>query len=298
MPLSPCLRNGTLQTSAGAQTRHARINEARECGKGLHPQVLKDTPLTNGHSFLVNGALKPEDLSAVTDEASDNDLFECSIKSPEVKPPVHLTKPDPYEFPHSPPKQSKHSPVCVEPTSCKDKEQPLKPPPSHQDAEKSSSTDLITKQLELAPRHDSHRDKTSLAPRRLSYSPYRPNGSHHKDSALLHSSSLTSKLHSPVNRPSTSSPLSKSPSQLLVQTGDLISEYYSRSRLHQISTWRNGFSEYVNELHCKRKAAGGASFPGKERLRKSLASYSSDCQGMRQNLDILSCAGHLSLFPL
>uniref|UniRef100_A0A3P8V145 DNA repair protein REV1 n=1 Tax=Cynoglossus semilaevis TaxID=244447 RepID=A0A3P8V145_CYNSE len=215
-------------------------------------------------------------------EASDNDLFECSIKSPEVKPPVHLTKPDPYEFPHSPPKQSKHSPVCVEPTSCKDKEQPLKPPPSHQDAEKSSSTDLITKQLELAPRHDSHRDKTSLAPRH---------------SALLHSSSLTSKLHSPVNRPSTSSPLSKSPSQLLVQTGDLISEYYSRSRLHQISTWRNGFSEYVNELHCKRKAAGGASFPGKERLRKSLASYSSDCKGTSSSSSSkrMSCIFHVDM---
>lgn len=48
----------------------------------------------------------------------------------------------------------------------------------------------------------------------------------------------------------------------------IISEFFSHSRLHHISTWRNEFSEYVNTLQTRRRAAGGAVFSGKEKLRK------------------------------
>lgn len=51
------------------------------------------------------------------------------------------------------------------------------------------------------------------------------------------------------------------------ETG-IISEFFSHSRLHHISTWRNEFSEYVNTLQSRRRTAGGAMFPGKDKLKK------------------------------
>uniref|UniRef100_A0A3Q0T1W1 DNA repair protein REV1 n=1 Tax=Amphilophus citrinellus TaxID=61819 RepID=A0A3Q0T1W1_AMPCI len=121
----------------------------------------------------------------------------------------------------------------------------------------------------------------SPASRSLSRSPVRLNGNCHStftsDSASIKTSSVGGS--------------SKSSAQLLEQTGSLISEFYSRSRLHQISTWRNGFSEYVNELHSKRKVAGGASFPGKERLRKSVAQRSGDLGCM----SLKSCILHVDM---
>lgn len=55
----------------------------------------------------------------------------------------------------------------------------------------------------------------------------------------------------------------------------IISEFFSHSRLHHISTWRNEFSEYVNALQSRRRAAGGAVFSGKEKLKKIKANCSS-----------------------
>lgn len=49
---------------------------------------------------------------------------------------------------------------------------------------------------------------------------------------------------------------------------DSISEYYSHSRLHHISTWRSEFSEYVSSLQYRTQATGGTNFPGRERLRR------------------------------
>uniref|UniRef100_A0A671PD74 DNA repair protein REV1 n=1 Tax=Sinocyclocheilus anshuiensis TaxID=1608454 RepID=A0A671PD74_9TELE len=55
----------------------------------------------------------------------------------------------------------------------------------------------------------------------------------------------------------------------------IISEFFSHSRLHHISTWRNEFSEYVNGLQSRSRAAGGAVFSGKEKLKKLKANCSS-----------------------
>ncbi|XP_048855251.1 DNA repair protein REV1 isoform X2 [Brienomyrus brachyistius] len=49
---------------------------------------------------------------------------------------------------------------------------------------------------------------------------------------------------------------------------DSISEYYSHSRLHHISTWRSEFSEYVSSLQYRTQTTGGTNFPGRERLRR------------------------------
>uniref|UniRef100_A0A8C1TDT6 DNA repair protein REV1 n=1 Tax=Cyprinus carpio TaxID=7962 RepID=A0A8C1TDT6_CYPCA len=54
----------------------------------------------------------------------------------------------------------------------------------------------------------------------------------------------------------------------------IISEFFSRSRLHHISTWRNEFSEYVNALQSRSRAAGGAVFSGQEKLKKLRANCS------------------------
>uniref|UniRef100_A0A672QFI3 DNA repair protein REV1 n=1 Tax=Sinocyclocheilus grahami TaxID=75366 RepID=A0A672QFI3_SINGR len=67
----------------------------------------------------------------------------------------------------------------------------------------------------------------------------------------------------------------------------IISEFFSHSRLHHISTWRNEFSEYVNSLQSRSRAAGGAVFSGKEKLKKLKANCSS---GVRQ-----SCILHVDM---
>lgn len=273
------------------------MNEMQECGKeDLFLQVVKEAPLTNGHTHLVNGALKPEDLSLVTDEPSVDK--ECRVKSSDKpqSPPVQFqTKPDPYEFPHSPPKQSNQSLVFLKQSSSQgaNEQRPKPPPPTYQEAIKATETHLLSKRLQPSCQVDSNPERTlSPASRSLSHSPIRLNGSHHNafssDPASLNATNATAKPDPPTEK---SSPPYKSSAQLLAQTGGLISEFYSHSRLHQISTWRSGFSEYVNELHSKRKAARGASFPGKDRLRKSVAQRSTDSRGRKGRVTLL-------LFPV
>ncbi|XP_029315447.1 DNA repair protein REV1 isoform X2 [Cottoperca gobio] len=297
--------NGFLQTSLD-MTSHSKICEMQECGKGDPlPQVVKEAHLTNGHTHLVNGALKPEDLPPVTDEPSDDkELPQCRVKSSDDKPqspPGQLqTKPDPYEFPHSPPKQFDQSPVSLKQSNSHgaNEQRPKPPPPTYQEAVKATETQPLPKELQPSRQVDSNPEKTPLSPasRSLLPSPVRLNGSHHNafssDPASLNSTNVTSKPHSPSEKSSTPS---KSSAQMLAKTGGLISEYYSHSRLHQISTWRSGFSDYVNELHGKRKAAGAASFPGKDRLRKSVAQRPTDSRGTSALASVKSCILHVDM---
>lgn len=238
---------------------HLERSEPEECGKDDPPLlVVNEALLTNGHARLVNGALKLEDSSSDTDETSvGKDLSEFSLKNAADKPQSRTeqsdTKLDPYEFPHSPLKEyEQHSSL---------KGQRSKPPPpACQEAGKSTENHPSC-QAEL-----SH----ALPSSSLTKSPVRLNGCHNsKFSASTASRSTTENASSSC----------KTPVQLLAQTSGLISEFYSHSRLHQISTWRSSFSEYVNELHSRRKAAGAQSFPGKERLRKFVAQQ--DGQGRR-----------------
>ncbi|TMS06938.1 DNA repair protein REV1, partial [Larimichthys crocea] len=250
--------NGLLQTSLDMLSL-SKTTEMQE----------DPLPLTNGHTHLVNGALNPEELSPVTDKPSV-DRDKSSEEKPQSSPGQSQTKPDPYEFPHSPPKQS---------------EQRLPPPPpTYQEALKATESHALLKQLQPPCQVDSNPEQTS---------PLRLNGGHHSFSS--DSTNVTAKLDPPTEKSSSSSSSSssKSSAQLLAQTGGLISEYYSHSRLHQISTWRTGFSEYVNELHSKRKAAGATSFPGKERLRKSVAQQSADSRGT--SASVKSCILHVDM---
>lgn len=272
---------------------HSKMNEMQVCGKeDSLPQVVDEERLTNGHTHLVNGALKPQDLSSDSDEPSvDEELPECSVKISANKssPPVQLqAKPDPYEFPHSPPKQSDQSPVFLEQSSSQDDHEqgPKPPPPTYQEAIKATENHLPLKQLQPPHQLGSNREKTPLSPasRCHSNSAIRLNGCHQSalslDTASLNTTNMATK-----SGPSTEkvSDPTKASAQLLAQTGGLISEFYTHSRLHQISTWRTGFSEYVNELHSKRKVAGAASFPGKDRLRKFVAQHSAESQGRKRS---------------
>ncbi|XP_036964867.1 DNA repair protein REV1 isoform X1 [Acanthopagrus latus] len=285
--------NGLMQTSLAVMS-HSKLNEMQECGKDPLSQVVNEAPLTNGHAHLVNGALKPEDLSPVTDRSSvDKELPESRFKISEDKPQNPHTKHDPYEFPHSPPKQSDHFPVFPEHSSSQGASGQRPPPPTYQEAMKATENHLKPLQPSCHVNSDPEKSPFSPTSRALSHAPVRLNGSHHNafsfDSSSLNTSDVTTKPDPPTEK---SSP-SKSSAQLLAQTGGLISEFYSHSRLHQISTWRSGFSEYVNELHSKRKAAGANSFSGKERLRKSVAQHSTYRQGM--SASIKSCILHVDM---
>ncbi|XP_067371782.1 DNA repair protein REV1 isoform X2 [Channa argus] len=284
--------NGLLQSSLDVMS-HAIMNEMKECGKE-DPllQVVTEVPLTNGHTHLVNGALKPEDLSPVTDEPCVyKELPECRVMSLADKTPVQFqTKPDPYEFPHSPPKQ------CHKAAS---EQRPKPPPPTYEEAIKATEAQLLPKRLQPSLQVGLDFKKTSLSPAScsLSHSPIRLNGSHQyafsSEPASVNKTIITDKPETPIDH--SISPSSKSAPQLLAQTGDLISEFYSHSRLHQISTWRTGFSEYVNELHSKRKTAGSVSFPGKDRLRKSIAQCSTGFEGTSALNSVKSCVLHVDM---
>ncbi|KAG7220961.1 hypothetical protein INR49_010210 [Caranx melampygus] len=258
MRLSGCkeeeLRLNGLQTSLDLMS-HSKMNEMQECGKEdlFPPRVAKEAPLTNGHTHLVNGALKPEDFPP---KLSDHLLEQSTSQGP---------------------KEQRSRPLTP---TFQASESHLHPKPSLQ--------------------VDSNPEKTHLSPasRSLSHSPIRLNGSHHNafsyNPASINTTNITTKPDPPSDKPSSSSS-SRSSTQLLAQTGDLISEYYSHSRLHQISTWRTGFSEYVNELHSKRKAAGVASFPGKDRLRKNVVLPSSESQGISAPGNVKSCILHVDM---
>lgn len=249
---------------------HLERSELEECGKDDPPlHVVNEALLTNGHACLVNGALKLEDSSSDTDETSVvKDLTEFSLKNTAEKPQSRAeqfdTKLDPYEFPHSPLKEcEQHSSLKVL------RSKP--PPPACPEAGKSTENHLPGPSCQA---ESSHAPPSGS----LTKSPVRLNGCHNsKFSSNTESKSTTE------NAPSSC----KAPVQLLAQTSGLISEFYSHSRLHQISAWRSSFSEYVNELHSRRKAAGAHSFPGKERLRKFVAQQ--EGQGRRAKVVSSPC---------
>ncbi|KAM4608878.1 DNA repair protein REV1 isoform 2-T2 [Polymixia lowei] len=314
-PLQPSYReldlkiNGSLQTSLDL-TSH--LNGVQEWSSEYPCPVralqgLKEAPLTNGHTYPVNGALKPVDLSPTPDQPPvDKDLHQCRLKSPENKPtspPVHhQTKPDPYVFPHSPPRQPNQSPVSAHrPSShAANEKRPKPPPPTYQEAIAATEFHPLPPNPQQPCQLDPIPDKahSSFASHSLSRSPVRLNGSHHNAFSSDPTSPKANNLSAntcppdpPVNKSSSSRPSA----QLLAQTGGIISEFYSHSRYHQISTWRIGFSEYVNELHSRRRTAGGTTFPGKDRLKKCAAQRPADGQGTSAPLSFKSCILHVDM---
>lgn len=248
--------------------------------------LVNEGPMTNGHTHLNNRALKREDVSPVTEESSvDINLSESKVKGFDYKPHIssincHL-KLDPYDFPHSPEIQSEKDFVSKDQLHLKDSnEQRVKVSlPSYKEAIKNKDCHLPLQEPGTHIDSDSLHENSHSSVSRL-------NGTYHNsflsDQSLLTNS--TDKTSSFVEKP-----LSKSSAQILAQTDNLISEFYSHSRLHQISTWRSAFSEYVNELHSKRTTAGTSSFPGKDRLKKIKAQDNNARQAFK------SCIFHVDM---
>lgn len=247
------------------------------------PSLLNDAPVTNGHTHLNNCALKQEGHSPVTEQLSvDMNLFESKVRAPNYKPHIFSedchSKLDPYDFPCSPSIQSDEDCVSQEQFSLDDvKEHGPK-------ARKTKDCHLPSKEFEPNLDVDSLHENTHSTVSRL-------NGSYHK--AFLSDHVSLNNLTDKKNNSHIEKASSKSSAQLLAQTNNLISEFYSHSRLHQISTWRTAFSEYVNELHSKRRIGGIASFSGKDRLKKSMAQGSCDRQG--SSVTVKSCIFHVDM---
>uniref|UniRef100_A0A1A8JYG9 DNA repair protein REV1 n=1 Tax=Nothobranchius kuhntae TaxID=321403 RepID=A0A1A8JYG9_NOTKU len=276
--------NGRLWTSVD-NTSHSKINKLQECTEDDFSSFgVNEAPLTNGHAHLVNGALKSGDLSSGTDpnyRIGSKSKVQRSTDKPQS--PLKQNKSDPYEFPPSPPK------LDASPDGHRT------PPPACPESPKANKTQLPPKRL-LSTRVQtvSEQSHPSLSSCSLSQSSVRPNGSHRdafsSDLSFLGTASVTAKPDPPASE----SP-SKASEHLLEQTGGLISEFYSHSRLHQISTWRISFSEYVNELHSKTKAPGVAPYPGRDRLKKFTSQRPTSSRGTSAPRSIKSCILHVDM---
>lgn len=232
--------------------------------------------VTNGHTCLNNSALTLEGLSPVTEQPSNLNLTESKARGPDYK--CHISSKtshsnlDPYDFPHSPENQSGKDFVSNDHLG-------------FEDVNKQEPKTMKTKDYCLSSQKNSQSINGYSLPENVCVS--RLNGTFHNLSDRSSVNDGIDKKNLVCEKPS-----SKSSSQLQAQTDNLISEFYSHSRLHQISTWRSAFSEYVNELHCKRKTLGSPSFPGAERLRKMKAQSGAS---QDPSVTVKSCIFHVDM---
>ncbi|CDQ81951.1 unnamed protein product [Oncorhynchus mykiss] len=306
-PLEERVRGGLSVVSramilkARTKTRSVKINGVQELGGEdpcpvKTPRGVKDPTLTNGHTHLVNGAINPLDLSTnptrhtpTPDRGLPHTLQSIPSQpdSPLSKPPIQ------HDTPRPPPVS--HHRHHAQPAN----EQRPKPPlPTYQEAMAASAS----RPLDLPSQSDFPPEKPlPIANPNPSPSPVCLNCSHHNvfpsNPTPLETNSLSANTFpsnpTPIETnslsaetfPSNPTPLETNslsanpiPSNYApphhdqqsakVKTGGIISEFYSHSRLHHISTWRSEFSEYVNMLQSRMRATGGATFPGRDRLRR------------------------------
>nr|XP_029500367.1 DNA repair protein REV1-like [Oncorhynchus nerka] len=226
------------------------------------PRGVKDPTLTNGHTHPVNGAINPLDLSPnptqhtpTPDRGLPHTLQSIPSQpdSPLSKPPIQHDTPRPPPVSH----HRHHAQPANE-------QRPKPPPPTYQEAMAASAS----RPLDLPSQSNFPPEKPlPLANPNPSPSPVCLNGSHHNvfpsNPTPLETNSLSA---NPIL--SNYAPPHHDQQSAKVKTRGTISEFYSHSRLHHISTWRSEFSEYVNMLQSRMRATGGATFPGRDRLRR------------------------------
>ncbi|XP_010021777.1 PREDICTED: DNA repair protein REV1 isoform X1 [Nestor notabilis] len=105
----------------------------------------------------------------------------------------------------------------------------------------------------------------------FSWNPHRTMSNSSSSSSLHSNAKINGAHHSTVQGPSstksTSVPTSSKAASLPVSKPSdcsFISDFYSRSRLHHISTWKCELTEFVNSLQRKNSGV----FPGREKLKK------------------------------
>ncbi|KAJ3591628.1 hypothetical protein NHX12_006760 [Muraenolepis orangiensis] len=279
---SPC--NGPKQCYRDIHLNGAVLESGSVAPRPVKVQQGESKPLTNGHAHPVNGALKPADPHPCPPRATAEDAAQSRLKSPEAgasspaaRTPHEPTPTDPYTFPHSPPREDRRFPVSTGRPGAHEagEKLPKPPPPTYQEAIAATLSHPPLPLPPLPPPHPcrpgSHTEEPQLPS--ASRSPVRLNGSHRN----AFSSDLA------AAKPSIA--------------GGAISEFYAHSRYHQISTWRIEFSEYVNELHSRRRAEADAPLPGKERLRRCAPQFPSQ-ESDRENafrVSYKSCILHVDM---
>ncbi|KTG39631.1 hypothetical protein cypCar_00007907 [Cyprinus carpio] len=233
--------NGSCSIIFEEDTERPRVNGIHDGDDetcALLPRGSQDTLLTNGYVHPVNGALKPQD--SFTEHSSHV-----------VDTGSHHT--------HLPQTESRdrEEPSCSSAGSKSTSHQ--RSLISTASPAKQPGLDNMQKDLHPKPRSN---PGTSAAPQKGNLhdqTRVRLNGSYH-------TTPNSSNLADSSNHPGKSGQGAEA---------GIISEFFSHSRLHHISTWRNEFSEYVNALQSRRRAARGAVFSGKEKLKKLKANCSS-----------------------
>lgn len=109
---------------------------------------------------------------------------------------------------------------------------------------------------------DAHRTMSNSSLFSSLHSNIKINGAHH--STVQGPSSTKSTTSVPAPSKTESPPLSKT------SNCSFISDFYSRSRLHHISTWKCEFTDFVNTLQKQNNTV----FPGREKLKKMKAGLS------------------------
>ncbi|XP_063069765.1 DNA repair protein REV1 isoform X2 [Engraulis encrasicolus] len=279
--------NGTLRNPKGGGG--VKLNGLHDDNQWEHHSSpsgrTKESPLTNGHAHSpFNGALKhtdtgpgssvPERLSVPLDEPGDPGI----AVSPET---------DPYAGPRTPSPIPSYQPPRVSPVTQQHKHNdsdssisqlqvPPLPTPTNQNASPATTTTSPDLSKPLKQQQGGASSKG-----------VRLNGSHHH--------SITTQSHAPQHDHSNMDQSGKPAARAGEREGGIISEFYSYSRLHHISTWRSEFAEYVNSLQGRRRSAGGAVFAGKEKLKRLRAQRTSGVSSMPAPQVRQSCILHVDM---
>ncbi|XP_062862331.1 DNA repair protein REV1 isoform X2 [Trichomycterus rosablanca] len=209
------------------------IHESDENFTGTSLKESKDYPHTNGHIHPLNGALKRPDSVTGLKQTAQEWEFKCpqsdTNETGKYNPPTSCSV--------------SNCTTSIAGTSEQLSPQSITHNEKISDTSIQSATISAVNEKAVNPERSAHHNQTSQV---------RLNGSHH-----LPSNSILNDSSNPAGKPSHQGS----------DTG-IISDFFSHSRFHHISTWRNEFSEYVNTLQNQRRTAGNTVFSGKEKLKK------------------------------
>ncbi|XP_062982340.1 DNA repair protein REV1 isoform X2 [Elgaria multicarinata webbii] len=164
----------------------------------------------------------------------------------------------------------------------------LSPGPVREE-ERREITDFRDCSMQLLPQSNKNTELLRNVHRTMSNSSF---------SSLHSNTKINGAHHSTVQGPSSTKSTTSVPAPSKVDASSLskpskcnfISNFYSRSRLHHISTWKCEFTEFVNTLQRQNHAI----FPGREKLKKLKAGQSTINKTDSDNVSILSSSKHQS----
>ncbi|KAG9339445.1 hypothetical protein JZ751_023582 [Albula glossodonta] len=237
-----------------------------------------DKPLTNGHTHHVNGALKPLDLVL---HSGREPVGKQQRQSPSDRPatPSRAERPTG----QTRPRQTLSAQSSAAPNTAS-QHRPTPQPSANQKPATVTMPQMQQTPPPPSPNHEKPlRDSCDSTPHR---GRVKLNGAHSATPPGPAPPHPVSALHPPDSPGKRFTP----PTDV-----DFISQYYSLSRFHHISTWRNEFSQYINSLQQQRRQKGGAVFPGRERLRRQRAAYGTGSAGQTGPQNRQACILHVDM---